>query len=117
MHVVVVHAHTAAVRSHTEVRTAGIERRDREGCVILPFAVEALGIEAFANLGRVPALRRRIIEAVEPLVKVVFVRVAATFVQQRHVASGIHTRQCHRALCGDNLLARERIDSALHMAQ
>lgn len=114
---VVVHAHTGAVWSHTKVCTAGIKGRDREGCVILPFAVEALSIEAFANLGRVPTLRRRIIEAVESLVEVVLVRVAAALVQQGDVAPALLTRQCHRALCGDHLLARECVDSACHMAQ
>ena len=97
-----------------KVAAARVERGQR--VLPLPFAVEAAIALDVANARRV-GRREVIVEAAQPLVQVVRIRVAAALVEERDVLVALDARQRHPARVRDHLLGRPRVDAALDVAQ
>ena len=102
-----------AIRASAQSGRRIFERGQR--VLPLPFAVEAAVALDVANARRV-GRRKVIVEAAQPLVQVVRIRVAAALVEERDVLVALDARQRHPARVRDHLLGRPRVD-ALDVAQ
>jgi hypothetical protein len=77
--VIVVHLNTVRIRRDAKVTSASVELRQHASC--LPLTVHRIAVLGYANLWRV-SFTVIVVQARQPLVEMILVRVAAALVQQ-----------------------------------
>jgi len=118
-HVVVIHDRPVTVGRGPKVAVACVERRQLPRFSVLPLTVDRRrgGIRASSHLGRV-AGKGAVVEASQPLVEMILLRVAAALVKQGDVAVRpviLDARQRDAACMSNHLLRRARVNAARHV--